>query len=263
MGKIRTHRKRGVELAGSEFDPRVGTNAQLRTMSDKQLVSYIERVKRFNLRGNQYYIAGDKSIVSSAVVQAYQYQAKRQAQFRKRMLAGFEGFEYKDKGITVAAHEKQMADMRRKAELSNARRVYGTEGGVHLRLSKAQIAAIRFSNADEFRKRTRELKSQLDKQPKKKGGKTYLQRQYEKDLELVEQALDKAHVDVSGARRDILKMGQRQLIALVRTSDIFERLQNLYELSRMDYSKVTMEGGGSGKAEDSLRRFISTYARVS
>lgn len=264
MGKMRTHRKRGVELAGSEFDPRVGTNAQLRTMSDKQLVSYVDRLQRFNLRGNQYYLTASGGLVDSHTLDNYVYQLRRQERFYRDVDKPFEHLNHRETTQTIAqrrAYEKSVDEL---SVFHAARRIDKTlqsADQMRAKYSKRQLLAFREQNKRAFDKRAADIK---EKMARNENG-PYLVRRAEairKEL-LIELRGSKLHT--ADLERMIEGMGRKALIAMHRHSDIAKHIRNMYELSKMDYSGVRMEGGaasGSGDATDTVRGILSTYAKA-
>lgn len=264
MGKMRTHRKRGVELAGSEFDPRVGTNAQLRTMSDKQLVSYVDRLKRFNLRGTQYYLTANGGLVDSHTLDNYSYQLRRQERFYRNVDKPFEHLNYRGTKQTIAqrrAYEKSVDEL---SVFHAARRLDKTlqsADQMRAKYSKRQLLAFREQSKRAFDKRAADIKEKMDRT---ENG-PYLVRRAEsirKEL-LIELRGSKLHT--AGLERMIEGMGRKALVAMHRHTDIAKLIRNMYDLSTKDYSGVHMEGGaavGSGNATDTVRGILSTYAKA-
>lgn len=264
MGKMRTHRKRGVELAGSEFDPRVGTNAQLRTMTDKQLVSYVDRLKRFNLRGNQYYLTASGGLVDSYTLDNYAYQLRRQERFYRNVDKPFEHLNHRETMQTIAqrrAYEKSVDEL---SVFHAARRIDKTlqsADQMRAKYSKRQLLAFREQNKRAFDKRAADIK---EKMARDENG-PYLVRRAEsirKEL-LIELRDSKLHT--ADLERMIEGMGRKALIAMHRHSNITKHIRNMYELSKMDYSGVRLEGGaasGSGDATDTVRGILSAYAKA-
>lgn len=264
MGKMRTHRKRGVELANSEFDPRVGTNAQLRTMSDKQLVSYIDRVKRFNLRGNQYYLTASGSLVDSYTLDNYAYQLRRQERFYRDVDKPFEHLNHRGTTQSIAqrrAYEKGVDEL---SVFHAARRIDKTlqsADQMRAKYSKRQLLAFREQNKRAFDKRAADIK---EKMARNENG-PYLVRRAEsirKEL-IIELRGSKLHT--ADLERMIESMGRKALIAMHRHTDIAKHIRNMYDMSKMDYSGVRLEGGvasGSGDATDTVRGILSAYAKA-
>lgn len=264
MGKMRTHRKRGVELAGSEFDPRVGTNAQLRTMSDKQLVSYVDRLKRFNLRGNQYYLTASGGLVDSYTLDNYAYQLRRQERFYRDVDKPFEHLNYRDTMQNIAqrrAYEKGVDDL---SVFHAARRIDKTlqsADQMRAKYSKRQLLAFREQNKRAFDKRAADIK---EKMARTENG-PYLVRRAEairKEL-LIE--LRGSKLQNTDLERMIEGMGRKALIAMHRNSDIVKHIRNMYEQSNKNRSSASLEGGaaiGSGDASNTVRRILSTYAEA-
>lgn len=264
MGKMRTHRKRGVELAGSEFDPRVGTNAQLRTMSDKQLVSYIDRLKRFNLRGNQYYLTASGGLVDSYTLDNYVYQLRRQERFYRDVDKPFEHLNYRETTQTIAqrrAYEKGVDEL---SVFHAARRIDKTlqsADQMRAKYSKRQLLAFREQNKRAFDRRAADIK---EKMARTEDG-PYLVRRAEsirKEL-LIELRGSKLHT--TDLERIIEGMGRKALIAMYRHTNIAKDIRNMYDLSTKDYSGVRLEGGaasGSRDATDTVRGILSSYAKA-
>ena len=264
MGKMRTHRKRGVELAGSEFDPRVGTNAQLRTMSDKQLVSYVDRLKRFNLRGNQYYLTASGGLVDSYTLDNYAYQLRRRERFYRDVDKPFEHLNHRETKQTIAqrrAYEKGVDEL---SVFHAARRIDKTlqsADQMRAKYSKRQLLAFREQNKRAFDKRAADIKGKM---ARTENG-PYLVRRAEsirREL-LIELRGSKLHT--ADLERMIEGMGRKALIAMHRHTDIVKHIRNMYELSKLDYSGVRLEGGaanGSGDATDTVRGILSAYAEA-
>lgn len=264
MGKMRTHRKRGIELAGSEFDPRVGTNAQLRTMSDKQLVSYVDRLKRFNLRGNQYYLTSNGGLVDSYTLDNYAYQLRRLDRFYRDVDKPFEHLSHRETGNTIA---QQRAEDKRVDALSifhAARRIDKTLQSVdqmRAKYSKRQLLAFREQSKRAFDKRAADIKEKMERT---KDG-TYLVRRAESIRRELLAELRGSKLYTADLERIIEGMGRKALIAVYRHTDIVKHVRNMYELSKMDYSGVRMEGGSSGdekNATDTVRGILSSYAQA-
>lgn len=264
MGKMRTHRKRGVELAGSEFDPRVGTNAQLRAMSDKQLVSYVDRLKRFNLRDNQYYLTAGGGLVDSYTLDNYAYQLRRQERFYRDVDKPFEHLNHRGTQQTIAQHRASKKDVDELSVFQAAQRIDKTlqsADQMRAKYTKRQLLAFREQNKRAFDKRAADIK---EKMARTENG-PYLVRRAEsirKEL-LIELRGSKLHT--ADLERMIEGMGRKALIAMHRHSDIVKHIRNMYELSKMNYSGVRMEGGaasGSGEATDTVRGILSVYAKA-
>lgn len=264
MGKMRTHRKRGVELANSEFDPRVGTNAQLRTMSDKQLVSYVDRLKRFNLRDRQYYLTANGGLVDSYTLDNYAYQLRRQERFYRDVDKAYEHLNHRE---TTRSISQQRDYEKRVDELSvfhAARRVDKTlqsADQMRAKYSKRQLLAFREQNKRAFDKRAADIK---EKMARTKDG-TYLERRAESIRKELLTELRGSKLRTAGLERMIEGMGRKALIAMYRHTDIAKNIRNMYELSKMDYSGVRMEGGaasGERDATDTVRGILSTYAKA-
>lgn len=264
MGKMRTHRKRGVELAGSEFDPRVGTNAQLRTMSDKQLVSYIDRLKRFNIRGNQYYLTASGGLVDSYTLDNYSYQLRRQERFYRDVDKPFEHLNHRETTQTIAqrrAYEKGVEEL---SVFHAARRLDKTlqsADQMRAKYSKRQLLAFREQHKRAFDKRADDIKKKM---ARTENG-PYLVRRADAIRKELLTELRGSRLHTSDLERMIEGMGRKALIAMYRHTDIAKHIRNMYELSKMDYSGVRMEGGaasGSGDATDTVRGILSAYAKA-
>lgn len=264
MGKMRTHHKRGVELAGSEFDPRVGTNAQLRAMSDKQLVSYIDRLKRFNLRGNQYYLTANGGLVDSYTLDNYAYQLRRQERFYRNVDKPFEHLNHRETTQTIAqrrAYEKSVDEL---SVFHAARRVDKTLQSaeqMRAKYSKRQLLAFREQNKRAFDKRAADIK---EKMARTENG-PYLVRRAESIRKELLAELRGSKLHTADLERMIEGMGRKALIAMHRHSDIAKHIRNMYELSKLNYSGVRLEGGaasGSGDATDTVRGILSAYAKA-
>lgn len=264
MGKMRTHRKRGVELAGSEFDPRVGTNAQLRAMSDKQLVSYVERLKRFNLRGNQYYLTANGGLVDSYTLDNYAYQLHRQERFYRDVDKPFEHLNHRETNQTIAqrrAYEKGVDEL---SVFHAARRIDKTlqsADQMRAKYSKRQLLAFREQNKRAFDKRAADIK---EKMARTENG-PYLVRRAESIRRELLTELRGSKMHTADLERMIDGMGRKALIAMYRHTDITKHIRNAYELSKLDYSGVRMEGGaafGSGDEKNTLRRILSSFAKA-
>ena len=259
MGKMRTHRKRGVELANSEFDPRVGTNAQLRTMSDKQLASYIDRVKRFNLRGNQYYLTAKGEIVSSYRVEDFLRQQRR----LDRMLADvdkpFGHFEHKETGERISEYNARIRKGFEERIFRNAKKVYGDI--VYARsdlkkLSRMQREALRFGKASTFAEKAALKKSEV-------GG--YVDRMYADRMELLTRRIGESAALDQSLIRDLQGLSKKALISLSRHSDILRMIGEAYEYEKKhDFSMLTIDRRGAKHASssESVRSLIHAYAKA-
>lgn len=264
MGKMRTHRKRGVELAGSEFDPRVGTNAQLRTMSDKQLVSYIDRLKRFNIRGNQYYLTASGGLVDSYTLDNYAYQLRRQERFYRDVDKPFEHLNHRETTQNIAqrrAYEKGVDEL---SVFHAARRIDKTLQSVdqmRAKYSKRQLLAFRERSKRAFDKRADDIKKKM---ARTENG-PYLVRRADAIRKELLTELRGSRLHTADLERMIEGMGRKALVAMYRHTDIAKHIRNMYELSKLNYSGVRMEGGaasGSGDATDTVRGILSAYAKV-
>ena len=259
MGKMRTHRKRGVELAGSEFDPRVGTNALLRTMSDKQLVSYIDRVKRFNLRGNQYYLTAKKEIISSYRVDDFLRQQRRLDRLQSDIDKAFGDFEHLNTGERVSDYNARVRKGFEERLYRNAQKVYGDI--VHSRsdlkkLSRLQREALRFGKASTFAEKA---------DAKKRLASRYLDTQYDKYLGMLTKMIGDSSVLNPRLIRDLQGLSKKALVSLVKHSNIVERIRDAYEYEKKhDFSQLTLEGGSQnyGSASEPVRAVIHAYAKA-
>ena len=263
MGKMRAHRKRGVELAGSEFDPRVGTNARLRTMSDKQLVSYVDRLKRFNLRGNQYYLTANGGLVGSYTLDNYAYQLRRQERFYRNVDKPFEHLNHRETAYTIAQHrayEKNVDDL---SVFHAARRVDKTlqsADQMRAKYSKRQLLAFREQSKRAFDKRAADIKKKMDRT---EDG-PYLVRRAESIRRELLTELRGSKLHTADLERMIEGMGRKALIAMHRHTNVVQHIRNMYELSKLNYSGVRMEGGAAsgGGATDTVRGILSAYAKA-
>lgn len=259
MGKMRTHRKRGVELANSEFDPRVGTNAQLRTMSDKQLVSYIDRVKRFNLRGNQYYLTAKKEIISSYRVDDFLRQQRRLDRLQADVDKAFGDFEHLNTGERVSDYNARVRKGFEERIYRNAQRVYGDI--VHSRsdlkkLSRLQREALRFGKAATFAEKA---------DAKKQMATGYLDAQYDKHMGMLTKMIGDSSVLDPRLIRDLQGLSKKALVSLAKHSNIVDRIRDAYEYEKKhDFSQLTLEGGakGYGSASEPIRAIIHAYAKA-
>lgn len=264
MGKMRTHRKRGVELAGSEFDPRVGTNAQLRTMSDKQLVSYVDRLKRFNLRGNQYYLTASGSLVDSYTLDNYAYQLRRQERFYRDVDRPFEHLNHRDTTQTIAQRRAYEAGLDELSVFHAARRVDKTlqsTDQMRAKYSKRQLLAFREQNKRAFDTRAAKIK---EKMARTEDG-PYLVRRAEAIRRELLTELRGSRIRTTGLERMIEGMGHKALIAMHRHTDIAKLIRNMYELSNSNYSGVHVEGGAASGSKDETNAvwgILSTYAKA-
>lgn len=258
-GKMRTHRKRGVELAGSEFDPRVGTNAQLRTMSDKQLVSYIDRVKRFNLRGNQYYLTAKKEVISSYRIDDFLRQQRRLDRLQADVDKAFGDFEHLDTGERVSDYNARVRKGFEERIYRNAQKVYGDI--VHSRsdlkkLSRLQREALRFGKASTFAEKA---------EAKKRTADGYLNAQYEKQMGMLTKMISDSSILNPRLIRDLQGLSKKALVSLAKHSNIVERIRDAYEYEKKhDFSQLTLEGGakGYGTASEPVRAIIHAYAEA-
>lgn len=264
MGKMRTHRKRGVELAGSEFDPRVGTNAQLRAMSDKQLVSYVDRLKRFNVRGNQYYLTASGGLVDSYTLDNYAYQLRRRERFYRDVDKPFEHLNHRETMRTIAQHRAYEKGVDELSVFHAARRVDKTlqsADQMRAKYSKRQLLAFREQSKRAFDKRAADIK---EKMARTENG-PYLVRRAESIRKELLTELRGSRLYTADLERTIDGMGRKALIAMYRHTDIAKHIRNMYELSKLNYAGVHMEGGaasGSGTATDTVRRILSSYAEA-
>ena len=259
IGKMRTHRKRGVELANSEFDPRVGTNAQLRTMSDKQLVSYIDRVKRFNLRGNQYYLTAKKEVISSYRIDDFLRQQRRLDRLQGDIDKAFGDFEHLNTGERVSDYNARVRKGFEERIYRNAQKVYGDI--VHSRadlkkLSRLQREALRFGKASAFAEKAEAKKRMAD---------GYLNTQYEKHMGMLTKMIGDSSILNPRLIRDLQGLSKKALVSLAKHSDIVERIRDAYEYEKKhDFSRLTLEGGakGYGSASEPVRAIIHAYAKA-
>lgn len=264
MGKMRTHRKRGVELANSEFDPRVGTNAQLRTMSDKQLVAYVDRLKRFNLRDRQYYLTSNGGIVDSYTLDNYAYQLRRQERFYRDVDKAYEHLNHRETTRSIAQqrdYEKRVDEL---SIFHAARRVDKTlqsADQMRAKYSKRQLLAFREQSKRAFDKRAADIK---EKMARTEGG-TYLERRAESIRKELLTELRGSKLRTADLERTIEGMGRKALIAMYRHTDIAKHIRNMYELSKLNYSGVRMEGGAASDeqyATNTVRGVLSAYAKA-
>jgi hypothetical protein len=259
MGKMRTHRKRGVELAGSEFDPRVGTNTQLRTMSDKQLVSYIDRLKRFNLRGNQYYLTAKKEVISSYRLDDFLRQQRRLDRLQAGVDKAFGNFEHLDTGESVSDYNARTRKGFEERIYRNAQKVYGDI--VHSRsdlkkLSRMQREALRFGKVSTFAEKA---------EAKKRMANGYLDTQYKKHMGMLSKMIGDSSVLDPRLVRDLQGLSKKALVSLAKHSNIVERIRDAYEYEKKhDFSQLTLEGGSQkyGRASEPVRTIIHAYAKA-
>lgn len=259
VGKMRTHRKRGIDLAGSEFDPRVGTNAQLRTMSDKQLVSYIDRLKRFNLRGNQYYLTAKKEVISSYRLDDFLRQQRRLDRLQASVDKAFGNFEHLDTGESVSDYNARIRKGFEERIYRNAQKVYGDI--VHSRsdlkkLSRLQREALRFGKASTFAEKA---------EAKKRMANGYLDTQYKKHMGMLSKMIGDSSVLDPRLIRDLQGLSKKALVSLAKHSNVVERIRDAYEYEKKhDFSQLTLEGGSQtyGKASEPVRTIIHAYAKA-
>lgn len=260
MGKMRTHRKRGVELVGSEFNPRVGTNAQLRTMSDKQLVSYIDRLKRFNLRDNQYYLTAKKDIISSYRLEDYLRQQRRLYRIQEDIDKKFGHFEHLNTGERVSEYNSRVRKGFEERIYRNAKRVYGDI--VHARgdlkkLTRMQREALRHGHASTFAEKAASKKLITSK--------GYLNEQYVEKLGKMSKMIGDGSIIDPSLVRDLQGMGKRALVSMAKHSNIVDIIRDAYEFEKKhDFSQVTVEGGTKryGSASESIRSIIHAYNKA-
>lgn len=259
MGKMRTHRKRGVELAGSEFDPRVGTNAQLRAMSDKQLVSYIDRIKRFNIRGNQYYLTAKKEVVSSYRIDDFLRQRRRLDRLQADVDKAFGDFEHLNTGERVSDYNARIRKGFEERIYRNAQRVYGDivhSRGDLKKLTRLQREALRFGKASAF----------VDKaEAGKRMANGYLDAQYEKHMGTLSKMIGDSSILDPRLIRDLQGLSKKALVSLAKHSNIVDRIRDAYEYEKKhDFSQLTLEGGakGYGTASEPVRAIIHAYAKA-
>lgn len=259
MGKMRTHRKRGIELAGSEFDPRVGTNAQLRTMSDKQLVSYIDRLKRFNLRGNQYYLTAKKEVVSSYRLDDFLRQQRRLDRLQADVDKAFGDFEHLDTGERVSDYNARIRKGFEERIYRNAQKVYGDivrSRSDLKKLSRSQREALRFGKASTFAEKA---------EAKKRMANGYLNVQYEKHMGRLSKMISDSSILDPHLIRDLQGLSKKALVSLAKHSNIVDRIRDAYEYEKKhDFSQLTLEGGakGYGTASEPVRAIIHAYAKA-
>lgn len=259
MGKMRTHRKRGVELAGSEFDPRVGTNTQLRTMSDKQLVSYIDRLKRFNLRGNQYYLTAKKEVISSYRIDDFLRQQRRLDRLQADVDKAFGNFEHLDTGESVSDYNARIRKGFEERIYRNAQKVYGDTVRSRSdlkKLSRLQREALRFGKASTFAEKAEAKKSMAN---------GYLDAQYKKHMDMLSKMIGDSSVLDHRLVRDLQGLSKKALVSLAKHSSIVERIRDAYEYEKKhDFSQLTLEGGSQkyGAASEPVRAIIHAYAKA-
>lgn len=263
MGKMRAHRKRGVELANSEFDPRVGTNARLRTMSDKQLVSYIDRVKRFNLRDRQYYLTSNGGIVDSYTLDNYAYQLRRQERFYRDVDKAYEHLNHEGTVRTIAQQRAYEKSIDEASVFNAARRVDKTLQSVDqmkAKYSKRQLLAFREQNKRAFDKRAADIKGRMART--KEGA--YLERRAEAIRRELLTELRGSKLRTADMERAIEGMSRKALVSMYRHTNIAAHTRNAYELSKPKFSGVRIEGGAvSGdEQENAVRRILSDYAKA-
>lgn len=260
MGKMRTHRKRGVELAGSEFDPRVGTNAQLRAMSDKQLVSYVDRLKRFNLRGNQYYLTAKKELISSYRLEDYLRQQRRLYRIQADIDRKFGHFEHLNTGERVSDYNSRIRKGFEERLYRNAKRVYGDI--VHARgdlekLTRMQREALRHGHASTFAEKAASKKLITSK--------GYLNEQYVEKMGKMSKMIGDSSILDPSLVRDLQGMGKRALVSMAKHSNVVDIIRDAYEFEKKhDFSQVTVEGGTKryGSASESIRSIIHAYNKA-
>lgn len=263
MGKMRTHRKRGVELANSEFDPRIGTNAQLRTMSDKQLVSYIDRVKRFNLRGNQYYLTSNGGIVDSYTLDNYAYQLRRQERFYRDVDKAYEHLNHEGTTRTIAQQRAYEKSIDERSIFNAARRVDKTlqsASQMKAKYTKRQLLAFREQNKRAFDKRAADIKERM---ARTKDG-AYLERRAEAIRRELLIELRGSKLRTADMERAIEGMSRKALVSMYRHTNIAAYIRNRYEMSKPKFSGARLEGGAAsgGEQENAVRRILSDYAEA-
>ena len=260
MSKMRTHRKRGVELAGSEFDPRVGTNAQLRAMSDKQLVSYVDRLKRFNLRDNQYYLTAKKDIISSYRLNDYLSQQRRLYRIQADVDKKFERFEHLNTGERVSDYNARLRSGFEERVFRNAKKVYGDvvqSRGDLKKLTRMQREALRHGRASTFAE-----KAAAKKLITSKG---YLNEQYVEKLSKITKMIGDSSILDPSLIRDVNKLSKKALISMAKHSNVIDIIRDAYEFEKKhDFSQVTGEGGTKryGAASESIRSIIHAYDKA-
>ena len=242
----------------------VGTNAQLRTMSDKQLVSYVDRLKRFNLRDRQYYLTANGGLVDSYTLDNYAYQLRRKERFYRDVDKAYEHLGHRESGRSIAqqrAYEKKVDE---KSVFLAARRVDKTLQSVDqmkAKYSKRQLLAFREQSKRAFDKRAAGIKKKM---ARTKDG-PYLVRRAESIRRELLTELQGSKLRTADLERTIEGMGYKALVAMYHHTDIAKHIRNMYELSKLDYSGVRMEGGaasGGDTSTDTVRRIISTYAKA-
>jgi hypothetical protein len=259
VGKMRTHRKRGVELANSEFDPRVGTHAQLRTMSDKQLVAYIDRIKRFNLRGNQYYLTAKKEIVSSYRVDDFLRQQRSLDRLQADVDKAFGDFEHLDTGERVSDYNARIRKGFEERIYRNAQKVYGNivrSRSDLKKLSRMQREALRFGKASTFAEKA---------EAKKRAANGYLDAQYTKHMGMLTKMIGDSSVLDPRLIRDLQGLSKKALVSLAKHSNIVNRIRDAYEYEKKhNFSQLALEGGakGRGSASEPVRAIIHAYAEA-
>lgn len=263
MGKMRTHRKRGVELANSEFDPRVGTNAQLRAMSDRQLVSYIDRVKRFNLRDRQYYLTSNGGIVDSYTLDNYAYQLRRQERFYRDVDKAYEHLNHGDTTHTIAQQRAYEKSVDERSVFIAARRIDKTlqsADQMKAKYSKRQLLAFREQSKRAFDKRAADIKERM---ARTKDG-AYLERRAEAIRRELLIELRGSKLRTADMERAIEGLSRKALVSMHRHTNIAAYIRNMYESSNPKINGVRIEGGAASgdEQENAVRRILSDYAKA-
>ena len=233
-------------------------------MSDKQLVSYVDRLKRFNIRGNQYYLTASGGLVDSYTLDNYAYQLRRQERFYRDVDKPFEHLNHRETKQSIAqrrAYEKGVDEL---SVFHAARRIDKTlqsADQMRAKYSKRQLLAFREQNKRAFDKRAADIK---EKMARTEDG-PYLVRRAESIRKELLAELRGSKLHTADLERTIEGMGRKALIAMYRHSDIAKHIRNMYELSKLNYSGVRLEGGaasGSGNATDTVRGILSAYAKA-
>lgn len=263
MGKMRTHRKRGVELAGSEFDPRVGTNAQLRAMSDKQLVSYVDRLKRFNLRDNQYYLTSNGGIVDSYTLDNYAYQLRRQERFYRDADKAYGHLNHEGTTRTITQQRDYEKSIDERSVFNAARRVDKTlqsADQMRAKYSKRQLLAFREQSKRAFDKRAADIKTRM---ARTKDG-TYLERRAEGIRRELLTELRGSKLRTDDMERVIEGLSRKAIVSMHRHTNIAAYIRNMYEQLKRLFPGVRIEGGAASgdEQENTVRRILSDYAKA-
>jgi hypothetical protein len=229
-------------------------------MSDKQLVSYVDRLKRFNLRGNQYYLTAKKEIISSYRLDDYLRQQRRLYRIQADIDRKFGHFEHLNTGERVSDYNSRIRKGFEERLYHNAKRVYGDT--VHARvdlkkLTRMQREALRYGHASTFAEKAASKKLITSK--------GYLNELYVEKMGELSKMIGNSSILDPSLVRDLQGMGKRALVSMARHSNVSDIIRDAYEFEKKhDFSQVTVEVGTKryGSASESIRSIIRAYNKA-